>query len=164
MRVLKRVNDWLERFVLWFAAIAFAAMAVIIPYEVLGRKVLGTMPTWSGEVSCFALVWVSMFGGAGGLRRGYHVGMEVVVAKFGDRTQRVIKTVAWAICLALLAVLLVYGVRQVVVNARQVSPALRIPMAIPYAAIPAGAAAMISFTLEHMIGCWRGQASQGQGG
>lgn len=148
---LVRINDWVERVLSWVTVAAMAVMAVVIPYEVLGRKVLGTMPSWSGEVSCFALVWASMLGAAVGLRRGYHVGMTFVLERLPAAVSRTLKLLGLACTMAVLVVLMVYGAAQVQTNARQLSPALQIPMAIPYAAIPLGATAMLLFSLEQVV-------------
>ena len=51
-------------------------IALVIPYEVFGRYVLGDMPMWSGEAATYSLVWVSMLGGAVGLRKGVQVGHD----------------------------------------------------------------------------------------
>ncbi|MDI6823669.1 MAG: TRAP transporter small permease [Bacillota bacterium] len=148
MRTLESINDWLERLVSWVTVAAMAVMAVVIPYEVLGRKVIGSMPSWSGEISCFALAWASMLGAAVGLRRGYHVGMTFVLERLPAGPARVLKMVGVACTMVVLGVLVVYGAKQVAVNAHQVSPAMGIPMAIPYTAIPLGAFAMLLFSVE----------------
>lgn len=162
---MRRLNDGLERLVSWGAMVAMAIMAIVIPYEVFGRKVLGSMPSWSGEVSCFALVWASMLGAAVGLRRGYHVGMTFVLERLPVGLARVLRLLGMILTMSVLLVLVVYGGMQVGVNARQLSPAMRIPMAIPYMAIPLGALAMFSFSLEELIReLLPGTRGQGPGG
>lgn len=147
---------------------AMGVMGVVIPYEVLGRKVLGTMPSWSGEVSCFALAWASMLGAAVGLRRGYHVGMTFVLERLPRGPARLLKLAGAACTMLVLGVLAIFGLKQVAVNAHQVSPAMGIPMAIPYTAIPLGALAMFMFSVEHTLreltGLTPERAGGGEGG
>lgn len=164
MRTLQIMNDWVERLISWATMAAMAVMGVIIPYEVLGRKVLGTMPSWSGEISCFALAWASMLGAAVGLRRGYHVGMTFVLERLPRRPARLLKLAGTACTMLVLGVLAVYGVKQVAVNAHQVSPAMGIPMAIPYTAIPLGALAMLLFSAEQALRELAGRPADAAGG
>ena len=81
MDSLNRVNTLLfqtaEQAVILFMGI----IALVIPYEVFGRYVLGDMPMWSGESATYSLVWVSMLGGAVGLRKGVQVGVDLAYAK-----------------------------------------------------------------------------------
>jgi TRAP-type C4-dicarboxylate transport system permease small subunit len=58
--------------------LSIAVVAVIIPYEVLGRYVIGRMAVWANEFAQYALVWASMMGGAVGLKRGYQVGINTL--------------------------------------------------------------------------------------
>ncbi len=44
-----------------------------------------------------------------------------------------------------------FGVKQTLFNTKQLSAAMRIPMAVPYAALPLGFAIMLLFTLEEAL-------------
>ena len=79
MRALKKFNEFLVKMGSWGTIFFMAVMAVVIPYEVIGRYVFQRMTVWSGEVSTYSLAWASMLGAAVGLQKGYQVSMTSVV-------------------------------------------------------------------------------------
>lgn len=151
MTGLVRCNEILlqaaEKAVVFFMGI----IALVIPYEVLGRYVLGSMPMWSGEAATYSLVWVSMMGGAVGLRKGCQVGITFVVGKLAPAPARLAGLAGTLVLLSFLTVMIYFGLQQTFVNMRQISPALGLPMAFPYAALPAGFSLMWLFTVEEML-------------
>jgi TRAP-type C4-dicarboxylate transport system permease small subunit len=126
-------------------------IALVIPYEVFGRYVLGDMPMWSGEAATYSLVWVSMMGGAVGLRKGSQVGISLAFDKLPRRLAESIRLAGAIVMLAFLSAMIYYGGQQTWVNWRQISPAIGIPMALPYLALPTGFILMWLFILEEML-------------
>ena len=126
-------------------------IALVIPYEVFGRYVLGDMPMWSGEAATYSLVWVSMLGGAVGLRKGIQVGIGLVYEKMPPQWAAKVRLLGAFVMLLFLSAMIYFGVQQTLDNWRQISPALGIRMAIPYLALPAGFTLMWLFTLEQIL-------------
>ena len=151
MDSLNRVNKLLfqtaEQAVILFMGI----IALVIPYEVFGRYVLGDMPMWSGEAATYSLVWVSMLGGAVGLRKGVQVGVDLAYAKLAAHWAARVRLAGALFMLLFLSVMIFVGLQQTVDNWRQISPALGMPMALPYLALPAGFSLMWLFTLEQLL-------------
>lgn len=127
---------------------AMAVIAVVIPYEVLGRYLLNETPAWSGEAATYSLVWLTMMGSAAGLRKGYQVSIDIAVRRLPAGISRWIRAGAYFFLVLFFLVMTGYGFGQTWVNLRQISPALGIPMALPYLALPAGFAIMFFVTLE----------------
>ena len=151
MDSLNRVNTLLfqtaEQAVILFMGI----IALVIPYEVFGRYVLGDMPMWSGEAATYSLVWVSMLGGAVGLRKGVQVGVDLAYAKLAAHWAARVRLAGALFMLLFLSVMIFVGLQQTVDNWLQISPALGMPMALPYLALPAGFSLMWLFTLEQLL-------------
>ena len=126
-------------------------IALVIPYEVFGRYVLGDMPMWSGEAATYSLVWVSMMGGAVGLRKGVQVGIGLAYEKLPPQLAAKIRLLGAFVMLLFLSVMIYFGLQQTMDNWRQISPALGIPMAAPYLALPVGFVLMWLFTLEQIL-------------
>ncbi len=148
MTFLTRLNRLLVKGAEGITIAAMAVIAVIIPYEVLGRYLLDQTPAWSGEAATYSLVWLTMMGSAAGLRKGYQVGIDIALKKLPPGASRIIQAVSYALLILFFLVMTVYGFEQAWVNLRQRSPALEIPMAFPYLALPVGFAVMLSVTLE----------------
>ena len=151
MRSLQEFNKILEKVGSWGTIFFMAVIAVVIPYEVIGRYVFRSMSTWSGEVSTYSLAWASMLGGAVGLKKGYQINMDSVVNAVLPDIARLLKLIAYLFTLFFFGALFYYGLYQAVYNSRQFSPAMELVMSVPYAALPAGFFIMFFFSLEEFL-------------
>jgi len=151
MRVLKGFNEILVKIGNWGTILFMAIMAVVIPYEVIGRYVLQKMSIWSGEVSMYSLAWASMLGSAVGLKKGYQVSMMSVVESVPPALAKILKWAAYLFTLVFFAFMFYYGLYQTIYNSQQTSPAIGLVMSIPYASLPAGFFIMFFLTLEEFL-------------
>ena len=148
MRALRGFNEFLVKIGSWGTILFMAVMAVVIPYEVIGRYVFQKMSIWSGEVSTYSLAWASMLGSAVGLKKGYQVCMTSVVESVPPAAARMLKWAAYLFTLFFFGTMFYYGLYQTIYNVRQTSPAIGLVMSIPYASLPAGFFIMFFLTLE----------------
>jgi TRAP-type C4-dicarboxylate transport system permease small subunit len=151
MVVLQRFNEILVKVGSWGTILFMAVIAIVIPYEVIGRYVFERMSIWSGEVSTYSLAWASMLGGAVGLKKGYMVNMTSVVESVPPAVAKALKLVAYLFTLFFFGVMFYFGLFQTIYNARQFSPAMELVMSVPYAALPTGFFIMFFFTLEEFL-------------
>ena len=161
MRALSSFNALLVKMGSWGTVLFLAVIAVVIPYEVIGRYVFQRMSTWSGEVSTYSLAWASMLGSAVGLKKGYQVSMTTVVESIPAAAARVLKWGAYLFTLFFFGVMFYYGLYQTIYNARQTSPAIGLVMSVPYASLPAGFFIMFFLTLEDFL-VFLGQRGEAQ--
>jgi len=103
---LRRLNDILTRIAEAITVLALAVIAVVIPYEVLGRYVLADMPSWSGETATFSLVWLSMMGSAAGFRKGYQISLNSLIDRLPPRSARVVVRSGLFLLMAFLVVMI----------------------------------------------------------
>jgi len=151
MRALKKFNELLVKIGSWGTILFMAIMAVVIPYEVIGRYVFQSMSTWSGEVSTYSLAWASMLGGAVGLKKGYQVKMDSVVESVPPGVARALKFLAYLSSLFFFGMMFGFGLFQTIYNWKQTSPAIGLIMSFPYAALPVGFFIMFFLTLEEFF-------------
>jgi TRAP-type C4-dicarboxylate transport system permease small subunit len=151
MAALQRFNAILEKLGSWGTILFMAIIAIVIPYEVIGRYVFQKMSIWSGEVSTYSLAWASMLGGAVGLKKGYQVNMTSVVESVPPAVAWALKLVAYLFTLFFFGAMFYFGLFQTIYNSRQFSPAMELVMSLPYAALPTGFFIMFFFTLEEFL-------------
>jgi TRAP-type transport system small permease protein len=151
MAALQRFNAILEKLGSWGTILFMAIIAIVIPYEVIGRYVFQKMSIWSGEVSTYSLAWASMLGGAVGLKKGYQVSMTSVVESVPPAVAWALKLVAYLFTLFFFGAMFYFGLFQTIYNSRQFSPAMELMMSLPYAALPTGFFIMFFFTLEEFL-------------
>lgn len=162
MRVLQRFNEFLVEAGSWGTILFMVVIAVVIPYEVIGRYVFQKMTIWSGEVSTYSLVWASMLGGAVGLKKGYMISMTSVVESVPPAVARALKLASYLCALFFFGAMFGYGLFQTVYNAKQTSPAIGLVMSLPYAALPIGFFIMFFLTLEDLL-IFLGLGPKGEG-
>jgi TRAP-type C4-dicarboxylate transport system permease small subunit len=162
MLVLQRFNEILMKVGSWGTILFMAVIAIVIPYEVIGRYVFERMSIWSGEVSTYSLAWASMLGGAVGLKKGYQVNMTSVVESVPPVVAKALKLVAYLFTLFFFGAMFYFGMFQTIYNARQFSPAMELVMSVPYAALPTGFFIMFFFTLEEFL-VFLGLGAKGEG-
>ena len=151
MPILRKFNAALLKLAGWGVMIAIAAIAIIIPYEVFVRYVLGEMSIWTNELSQYALVWASMLGGAVGLKRGYQVGITTLTDHLPTEAAKWIQLAGCVLVLAFLALMTYFGLEQTWMNRNQTSSTLGIRMSYPYAALPVGFFVMFFITVEQLM-------------
>ena len=161
MRALQVFNGVLVKLGSWGTIFFMAVIAVVIPYEVIGRYVFARMSIWSGEVSTFSLAWASMLGGAVGLKKGYQLSMTTVVEMVPPGVARALKLVSYLCALFFFGAMFYYGLYQTIYNRFQTSPAVGLVMSVPYASLPAGFFIMFFLTLEEFLLFLQGRQPEG---
>lgn len=151
MRALQGFNEFMLKIGSWGTILFMAVIAIVIPYEVIGRYVFQSMSMWSGEVSTYSLAWASMLGGAVGLKKGYQVKMDSVVESVPPGVAKVFKFLAYLSALFFFGMMFGFGLFQTIYNWQQTSPAIGIIMSFPYASLPAGFFIMFFLTLEEFL-------------
>ena len=125
------------------------AMSIILFVQVVFRFVLHAALPWSEEASRYLLVWTAFIGGAYGVRRGAHIGIEAFALLLPKKAQKVLNIFVLVVSTVVCCVILKYGIDIVStqLSKGQLSPAMRIPMGYMYAAIPVG---MVFFIIRHI--------------
>ena len=151
MNILQRLNSAMLKLASWGTIFFMAVIAIVIPYEVVGRYLLQRMSVWSGEVATYSLVWASMLGAAVGLRKGYQVGMTSVLESVPPKVSRLIQGTGFIFMFFFLGIMIYFGTAQTLANYHQRSPAMQLPMCYPYAALPLGFLIMLFITIEDFL-------------
>ena len=123
--------------------LVLAVMAIVVFLEVIFRYVLHLPLFWTEEFARYCLVWSSLLGAAVALKRGEHIAVTFFLDLFPERIGRALTFVARISVAAILAVMIWGGIKLVMITSAQISPALRIPMAVPYLALPICSAVML---------------------
>jgi TRAP-type C4-dicarboxylate transport system permease small subunit len=140
---MHRISDALNRLCEFGLVLLLSIMAVVVFLAVLFRYVLDLPLFWTEELARYCLIWSSLLGAAIALKRGEHIAVSFFMDHFPEKTKRVLGVMAQLSVVLILAVMLWGGIHLVIVASRQLSPALRIPMAVPYLALPFSSAVML---------------------
>jgi TRAP-type C4-dicarboxylate transport system permease small subunit len=72
-RLLRRISNW----TLLFAGAGLVTMTVLVGWQVFGRYVLNSTPTWTEPSVLLLMSWFILLGSAVGVRDGEHLGFEI---------------------------------------------------------------------------------------
>lgn len=145
--MIEKFGGALDRLVLALLSAAFAALIAVVGLQVLARNVLKIPLIWTPDVAQLLFTWLIFVGAAVAFRRGAHYAIDLVPDGM-PRLARAFDLVSDAAALAVVIVLLRYGLMLTQMRASGVIASLGISAAWGYAAIPAGAALIGVFLLE----------------
>jgi len=141
--LVTKIKRLLNRTVDWSCIIAVAAVVAIGFFQVISRYIMAQIPSWTEEACRYISVWLIFLGSAVAFRGGAHLGVDFLVNLFPSPLRKVANVIASLALIFILSLTLLYSWKMMIFNIDQLSPAIRISMAIPYAAIPVGSFLML---------------------
>lgn len=125
--------------------VLLGAMTLLTASQVLLRYAFASPWSWAEEAVRYMFVYLIFIGAALGVYERAHFNIPVLVDRLPETLQRVLRVSSTIILAAFLVFLVVFGATLAFDAATQSSPALGLPMLVPYAAIPLGAALSLIF-------------------
>ncbi|MCL4801185.1 MAG: TRAP transporter small permease [Burkholderiales bacterium] len=132
-RVLIAVNRWL-------IVAMMAAMVALVFANVVSRYVFGYSIIWAEELSQYLMVSIAFVGAGLALRQGRHVAVELLQDAAPSAVRAAIRIAVGAAMLVFMAAVAVLGFQFARFAWSLETPVMQIPLGIPYAAVPVGAA------------------------
>ncbi|KUK56767.1 MAG: Tripartite ATP-independent periplasmic transporter DctQ component [Synergistales bacterium 53_16] len=129
---------------LLFASLIFTVTVIFI--QVVMRYVFSNSLSWSEEAARYVFIWQTWIGASYAVRKKRHLRVEVIVDRFQGVARKFIELVVLALWIVFGCFLIYkgYQLTKLIYMRGQISAALGISMAIPYAAIPVGSFFMTS--------------------
>lgn len=150
-KALHRVSGVLAALALWLSGLGLVGMTLAVSWQVFGRYVLNSTPTWTEALSIQLMGWFILLGAAVGVREGYHLGFDILRIALPGLPA---KAMAWASHLVVLAfglAMVWYGWDLVVGTWTATIPILGWPGGVDFMPLLGGGLLISFFTLEHII-------------
>jgi len=150
MKVLRFLDDHLEEYLLIGS---FFVTVTVIFIQVVARYVFNNSLTWSEEFARYIFVWQIWLGASYAAKINKHINITVAREKMPQRIQIVLEALVMILWIAFAVFMVVKGkdVIAYVLRSKQRTPALQIPMAIPYLSVPVGCGLMGFRILQNLI-------------
>lgn len=146
MNLMTCMTGWLIR----SAALGLVAMAAIVIWQVFGRFVLDSSPSWTEQAALVLMIWYVMFASAAGVHEGFHIRIALLEERLGPRAVPLRRGTA-LILLAVGLVLLVYGAQLAWLVRGNDMPSLGISRAVAYIPMPISGLLMAIFALPQVL-------------
>lgn len=127
-----------------FCAVSLLLTTIVLFVNVVLRYAFSASTSWAEELIRYLMIWVTFIGGAVCVRRGAHIRMDFLLTMLSERAGRFLTRLVFLVAAVFCAALLVYSCQLVMftVELEQTSPAMGVPMWIPYMAMPLGSGLM----------------------
>lgn len=154
--MLDRISDWLIK----LSALGLIIMTAVTFWQVFGRFVLNSSPSWSEPLSLILMIWYIFFAAATGVREGSHIKITVLEDMSSPSRLRILR-----ICINILvaifgAILCIYGVQLVYLVNDNIIAGLGISRSFAYLPLPISGFLMTIFALKHAIDEWNFNVSE----
>ncbi len=135
-----------------FSVFAISVLMVVVTLaQVVFRYVIAAPLPWSEELARYCFVWIVFLGGAIGLSRGIHLGVDLFVNLLPDRFRPGLEALSNAL-IACFAAAVVYASYPVInMNMLQRSPAMGVQMSWIYIAIPISMCLIVLICAERIV-------------
>lgn len=147
-----RFNDRLYLFCIWVSASAILMMALIIPWGIFARYVLGTGSQWPEPIAIQFMVLFTFLGAAAAYRAGAHIAVAMLTDRLPAPLRAVLRVVVHLTMLIVALFMVVYGIRLCLSTWHQVIGQLPwMPVGLTYTPVPIGGFFTAIFVLEHLL-------------
>jgi len=148
---LEKFCDTVEKYTLDITMGICAVMLVVAWMHVTRRYVFNSALTWSEEFLRFTIVWYALLSASILHKRNGHLGITIIREAMPEVVQKFLKRVVIYLGTLTVALVTVFGTVLVFSTRTQVTPALGISTALPYAAIPVSFLLMMLYGIVHII-------------
>lgn len=139
--------DWLVK----AAAAGLVLMTIIVGWQVFGRYVLNSSPSWSEQAALTLMIWYVSLAAAAGVREGFHIRIVALENAAGPRTRRGLRIASDLIVAACGLAMAIWGGELVIRTWEHTIPSLGLPRGLAYAGLPIAGALIVLFALERLF-------------
>ncbi len=128
----------------WLVYILMSGMLLVVFFGVVNRSFFNISIPWSEEVARYLMIWCVFVGASLGVKRSVHISVDTLVIILPSKVKRIFEILSYAVCFIFCSCFFYIGAEFIgrMMTMGQLSPALRMPMYIAYAAVPCGFALM----------------------
>tara|TARA_B110000008_G_C16616367_1_gene422624 strand:+ start:31 stop:426 length:396 start_codon:yes stop_codon:yes gene_type:complete len=113
-------------------------MVLAVFYQVLGRYIFSYKLGAAAETATFAQIWMILLASGIAMKKNMHVGVDILLRKLNIKTQKIIIAASTIVIMTFLIMVLKGSVQLIMVGLQSTSPAISVPMWIPYLSVPIG--------------------------
>ena len=140
---MDRVSDWLVR----IGALGLIIMTAVIGWQVFGRFVLNSSPSWTEQTAMVLMIWYVFLAAAAGVWERFHIRIEILEHRLEPRRVRALRIAIHGLIALFGLILLVFGAQLAWLVRDHVIPSLGISRAFAYLPIPLAGMLTIVFSL-----------------
>ncbi|SFZ92740.1 TRAP-type C4-dicarboxylate transport system, small permease component [Flaviramulus basaltis] len=134
--------------------VIMGVMVINVLWQVFTRFIIGTPSSFTDELARYLMIWLGILGAAYVSGRNMHVAIDVLPLRSSNKTQKKLKLIVYILIIAFaFFAMIIGGLRLVYITYTldQYSPALQMPLAVVYFAIPLSGALIIYYKISDIL-------------
>jgi TRAP-type C4-dicarboxylate transport system permease small subunit len=135
---MEKTLNKIRKVINYLIIMLFIYMVLAVFYQVLGRYVFSYKLGAAAETATMAQIWMILLASGIAMKKNMHVGVDILLRKLNVKAQKIVVTASTIIIMTFLIMVLKGSVQLIIVGAQSTSPAISIPMWIPYLSVPIG--------------------------
>lgn len=151
MKLLSRITHIAADLLVKVAAFGLVLMTVIVGWQVFGRYILNSTPSWSEEAALTLMIWFVSLAAAAGVRQGFHIRITAVEDAAPAGLRKAMQVLSNGIVGASGIAMLIWGGELVIETWTHVIPSLGISRGLAYLGLPISGALMALFAMERIL-------------
>ncbi|WP_338919115.1 TRAP transporter small permease [Pseudomonas silesiensis] len=150
--LLLRINDTIYMTCIWVAGLSVLAIALIIPWGVFARYILGTGSSWPEPTAILLMMVFTFIGAAASYRAGAHMAVAMLTDRMTPQVRRTMSIVSQLLMATICLFMTVWGTKLCISTWNQFMSALpTLRVGITYMPIPVGGLLTLIFVLEKLL-------------
>ena len=150
-RALTWMNARLARFGMFAAVGGLMAIVAVVAWQVFGRYVLNSSPTWAENLALVLILYVTLIGAAVGVRDAGHIGMESLLVLVPDRVRTRLEFIIHGL-VGLFGALMAYNGTLLAISVMDYNiPTLGIPEGLNHVPVAIAGVLILLFSIEHIV-------------
>lgn len=159
MTAIKNVLDVALR---WLCIVLFAALVLVVVWQVFSRQVVQSPATWTTSVAQYLFVWLALFGSAWVFSEKEHIAVDFFTRLIRISNTRGMEIAVNVVILAFAVLILVWGgIRGVDLTWTQKVSGLPLNIGTMYLALPISGVIMMFYSIFHISEASRGRGLPG---
>jgi TRAP-type C4-dicarboxylate transport system permease small subunit len=149
-----RLRQKIDRVLAKVLIVIMSMMVFNVLWQVFTRFIAGTPSSFTDELARYLMIWLGILGAAYVSGKNMHVAIDVLPQRAQPSTQKKIKLLVYVLIIAFAFFALVIGGARLVYITyvlNQQSPALQIPLALVYLAIPISGILIVYYKISDII-------------
>ncbi|ULC59041.1 TRAP transporter small permease [Flaviramulus sp. BrNp1-15] len=134
--------------------VIMGVMVINVLWQVFTRFIVGTPSSFTDELARYLMIWLGILGAAYVSGRNMHVAIDVLPLRSSSKTQKRLKLIVYSLIIVFaFFAMVIGGLRLVYITyiLDQYSPALQVPLALVYFAIPLSGALIIYYKISDIL-------------
>ncbi len=157
---VRRLAKAAARLLIGLAATGLVVMTVIIGWQVIGRYVLSSSPSWTEQAAQVLMIWFAFLAAAAGVREGFHIRIVALEEAASPRVRRAMQIIGALVVAGCGLAMLVLGGELVARTWTHTIPSLGISRGLAYLGLPISGALILVFALEKVLAPERGETKE----